>query len=771
MDVLVDYIRYKCSALAGERNPAVLLAQCNQIVSSLYIIFDGDSEFVTLTLLKMDLLAGSGAVALMYPVFEQILASQTRRSGTPFGIMDYVRLLLCYKKWKAMVPARRDKDAISALALKVLPQRCPQAKIKQDLPFMQMLPRLSASAKEQEDETRFLLAKDLMEIEQLCAIYFREYEKRFFQRNEPKLSPLEVKSNFINIDALADFIQRKCNLLKLRRPPLANNESEGKSSTGPSRNGQRQQLQHESNAIISSLRLIFRRDEEFIALTLLRVETCPECQVILDPVYERFLSCPQLSSTSTCYGVPSFSTNNVESYGRLLLCYIKWKRLFRAEDPGGHWERIDAIALAALPYDFPRAIKRKEMEIKALFPRVAAAAGRRSGRSAKVSVTRALLNSKHVLDNIQEMCLQFLSICSDGRSNRAKALPIPASHIIDDDDADSNDDDVKIIKPEPNSVVVLDSDDDEEQPTQIIDSTDTEMKCQTTTPSSGKVEPHSQDIASIIISNSQENLLMDTVFNTPPPTPKADEDHQPSTFQLPVPSKELPIKADSALTSTAKLQQNQKSVLLRGVNFKISKNIRLRNSREKRQFLTAFRRLISEQCFHINVQSTAADYCLRKTVENSTVFVEIISFADSNPLSMPISLPLVGRNRMEHGEMPPFTMVDLSPSIRLDEPILQESTGEQSSDIQRVLDDQLIKLLTSIDDLPQLSPASVDFTIFPEVLDPTTSIDFLTNDQTPPSSVISGCCLWPNDDFSVFANLDMDSWLEHENATSHELSS
>ncbi|KXJ84221.1 hypothetical protein RP20_CCG016679 [Aedes albopictus] len=192
MDVLVDYIRYKCSALAGERNPAVLLAQCNQIVSSLYIIFDGDSEFVTLTLLKMDLLAGSGAVALMYPVFEQILASQTRRTGTsggaaPLGIMDYVRLLLCYKKWKAMVPARRDKDAISALALKVLPPRCPQAKTKQDLPFVQMLPRLSASAKEQEDETRFLLAKDLMEIEQLCTIYFREYEKRFFQRNEPKL--------------------------------------------------------------------------------------------------------------------------------------------------------------------------------------------------------------------------------------------------------------------------------------------------------------------------------------------------------------------------------------------------------------------------------------------------------------------------------------------------------------------------------------------------------------------------------------------------------
>ncbi|EDS36941.1 conserved hypothetical protein [Culex quinquefasciatus] len=196
MDVLVDYIRYKCHLLAGERNPAVLLAECNQLVSSLYIIFDGDAEFVTLTLLKMDPVAGGGAVALMYPVFEQILTRQPPSTGPGPGpkvvatsIMDYVRLLLCYKKWKAMVPARRDKEAINALAIKILPVRCPPVRTKQDLPFVRMLPRLSSTAvKGHADETRFLLAKDLMEIEQLCAIFFREYEKRFqLQQPQPKL--------------------------------------------------------------------------------------------------------------------------------------------------------------------------------------------------------------------------------------------------------------------------------------------------------------------------------------------------------------------------------------------------------------------------------------------------------------------------------------------------------------------------------------------------------------------------------------------------------
>lgn len=156
MDVMVDYIRHKCTVLTGERDPVMLLAECNQIVSNLYIIFDGDSEFVTLTLLKTDLLAGSSAVALMYPVFEQILTTSQFRLSTsgPLGLMEYVRLLFCYKKWKAMVPARRDKDTIAALAMKILPPRCPEATTRQDLPFVRMLPRVSATAKEQNNETR-----------------------------------------------------------------------------------------------------------------------------------------------------------------------------------------------------------------------------------------------------------------------------------------------------------------------------------------------------------------------------------------------------------------------------------------------------------------------------------------------------------------------------------------------------------------------------------------------------------------------------------------
>ncbi|XP_055603641.1 uncharacterized protein LOC129751900 [Uranotaenia lowii] len=884
MDVLVGYIRYKCSTLAGERNPSVLLDECNQIVSTLHIIFNGDREFVTLTLLKMDLQAGSSAVALMYPVFEQILTTNQQQQqrmkqeiaattddedtvgGQQLDLQGYVRLLLCYKKWKAMVPARRDKDTINALAVKVLPTRCPPVRTRQDLPFAQMLPRISASSRSQDEETRFLLGKDLMEIEQLCAIYFREYEKRFFRCGSPKLSTLEIKSNYINIDALAEFIQRKCNLLKgiIHRTDFltANMKSEPTTpgaghqqqqqtqsfvhrgfgalpvSTSqpqhpPHPSGQNQknknnnnpnrtelQLLHEANAIISSLRLIFRRDEEFIALTLLSVRTCPEFQPILGPVFERFFG--QGHPANAGSGV---NTNTVESYGRMLLCYVKWKQLYRADSAGRRrWEQIDRLALATLPYDFPRAFKRRELALRALFPKVLSneavanfgtgpaarkQTGTTGGRYQKHSVTISLLNSRHVWANIQEMCLQFLAICRDGRISRHGKAPPMTYH--PPQSSTPEDDEVQIIKTDSNSpVIVLDSDadddkshvnrddddydnddgssyDDPEKENQSVTSvcTDTEMrndpKLKTTTHCHlfNRTTPHTLD-GNYCPADHHSTTLMGTVFNTPPPTPQRDDclnELQPSTTTAMVAN--IPLAAPTLPTLSSKFKRKPRHKPL--PSFKLSHtSIRISSSQGKRDFLSAFRRLVSKENFQINLRSERNDYCLMKRSINSTLVVQIISANDFHPLSGFLTPPLVTGNEQIFANRS-FTA---TPSIiSLEEPILQtipRGGTEATNESQRSRDEQLRSLMSVEldDDFPMASPAVVDFAIFPEVDLPSaaltdqqqhqaascSSMEQLTNDQMPPSAMVAESSLWSSDDdvFSIFANLDYNPWTEEE---------
>ncbi|XP_055630804.1 uncharacterized protein LOC129771308 isoform X2 [Toxorhynchites rutilus septentrionalis] len=719
MDILVDYIRHKCSTLAAERNPVVLLAECNQIVSSLRVIFDGDSEFVTLTLLKTDLVAGSGAVALMYPVFEQVLTRPVCRasssSDAPLEIIDYVRLLLCYKKWKAMVPARRDKDAINALAIKILPACCPGVKLKRDLPFVRMLPRFSAAI--QDDETRFLLAKDLMEIEQLCAIYSREYEKRYRLQSDPKLSASEIRSNFTNIDALAEFIQRKCNLLRdISRLSLSSTSNPTPNAGQPTnkchQQYQRQQLRHESNSIISSLRLIFRCDAEFISWTLLRVETRPECQAILGPVYEQFLASPPLSAPS------------VESYGRLLLCYIKWKQLYHGDDPGGHWDRIDRIALAALPYDFPRTVKQKELALKGLFPKVAMTEYRRTKKPTKDSVTRALLESRQLWDSIQDICLKFLAICREEQTNRVKAIPVAKTW---------NDDDVLIVKTESNSIIVLDSDDDE---LCLPDCTDSKIiRSNSMVVNNGRGKPISGTLQQIDLSS------INTYCYLSPPIPEEEKSE---------------LKQE--LSAGVRKVRVRKKLSTQGVRFKISKNLRLRANRERREFLIAFKKLCSDERLrsHVQLCTKQDDYCLLKTMFNSTIFIEVICLGDIHP-NATIFLT-VDRNDLVMFNNRSFTR---SPSIKLEEPILQQSSNEQDTDKQRILDNKLLDLITDLDDIPALWPASLDFAVFPEVQNQD-SFDILTNYQTPPSAVVDSYSLWQSDIFPIFANLDYNPWLDNE---------
>uniref|UniRef100_A0A182PB71 Uncharacterized protein n=1 Tax=Anopheles epiroticus TaxID=199890 RepID=A0A182PB71_9DIPT len=218
-----------------------------------------------------------------------------------------------------------------------------------------------------------------------------------------KQQSMEIRSNYINVPLLAELIERKCRLWAEASFPTP-----------------AQGLQRETLSIIESLRLIFRNRAEFVQLTLLRVKSDRHARSLLAPVYEAFLGPPgpatASASTTTTTGLTIYRSNDVETYGRLLLCYARWKSLYWAAEEADatdpvEWADIDAVALAQLPYDFPRAICPRDALLRRIFPAYVtakcAAGVAPSDRKRNNATTRILLGTLPKRADLQELCLKF----------------------------------------------------------------------------------------------------------------------------------------------------------------------------------------------------------------------------------------------------------------------------------------------------------------------------------------------------------------------------
>ncbi|KFB48773.1 hypothetical protein ZHAS_00016781 [Anopheles sinensis] len=140
-------------------------------------------------------------------------------------------------------------------------------------------------------------------------------------------------------------------------------------------------LLQEAHSIVESLRMIFCRRTEFIELTLLQVPASSEHAPLLAPIFAAFLATPAdpgltgSAPNTTPTGLTIYRSNDVETYARLILCYAKWKALYRMstrEDDGApeptEWTHIDTIALSQLPFDFPRALCARDARLRKVFP-------------------------------------------------------------------------------------------------------------------------------------------------------------------------------------------------------------------------------------------------------------------------------------------------------------------------------------------------------------------------------------------------------------------
>ncbi|XP_053663523.1 uncharacterized protein LOC128712660 [Anopheles marshallii] len=432
IDILADYIRFRCESVARFHppiRPGALLRECNRIVGSMFVIFDGSMELMTLTLLRI-LPDRTTHTLLLYPVFENILSNATNHNDYD-TIPGYVRMLLCFKRWKSLVSGRAEKAAIDAHAIQLLPGRCPTVQHASDLSFLRLLPPVPSG--QRVVETRYLLVNDLFSLEHCIAQFLRHYRRTAGipsvdesfpkQRDnssirQRRLHSMEIRSNYINVPLLAELIERKSQLWA-RAFPTPPDMISLPDSRLPIPN---QCLQQEVHSIIESLRLIFRNRAEFIELTLLRVKPYPSSINLLGPVFEAFLgttaATPCSATPITPTGLTIYRSNDVETYGRLMLCYAKWKSLFWTvagmNDPD-EWASIDAVALTQLPYDFPRAICPRDALLRRIFPIVAMQCridsttgvaptdGKRNN-----ATTRTLLRTLPKRPDLQELCLKFI---------------------------------------------------------------------------------------------------------------------------------------------------------------------------------------------------------------------------------------------------------------------------------------------------------------------------------------------------------------------------
>uniref|UniRef100_A0A182QMY5 Uncharacterized protein n=1 Tax=Anopheles farauti TaxID=69004 RepID=A0A182QMY5_9DIPT len=436
IDILADYIRFRCESVASARppiQPGQLLAECNRIVSSLYVIFDGCTELVTLTLLR--LVPDRRHTLLLYPVFENVLTGRVE-TATGDSIPCYVRMLLCFKRWKSLVGGRAEKSAIDDHASRVLPARCPPVRNTSDLPFLRLLPPVPPA--QRVTETRYLLVTDLFNPEHCVEQFLRHYrraggppadETTAKQRDDNsirqrRLHSMEIRSNYINVPLLAELMERKSRLWARAAYPVPAD------MFSPTPTLDERALHQEAHSIAESLRLIFRNRTEFIELTLLRVKSCPSFASLLVPVFDAFLGPAAASAASATYGAnPSTTTgltiyrsNDVETYGRLVLCYAKWKALLWVDgpnqsDPVDEWARIDAVALTQLPYEFPRAICRRDAALRRIFPPVVSRM--RAGvvpadAKRNNTTTGLLLRTLPKRADLQELCQKFIQVYGCG---------------------------------------------------------------------------------------------------------------------------------------------------------------------------------------------------------------------------------------------------------------------------------------------------------------------------------------------------------------------
>lgn len=200
-DLMAQYVNYKCQLYCSVTDENKINSICNEIVITLSLIFSGWVPGILMTLLKIQV--NDNYRLILYPIFRKFLSK--KEIPETDDLISYLRLILCFRKWKQLARLKEGKEIIneiavgkSTLSLKsdqidlsssddvdpVLPKTVPI--VTEDNRTFANITRLIGFASKKPFGTRILLMNKTLELDDTIEEFFKRYHE-YINRDTPKL--------------------------------------------------------------------------------------------------------------------------------------------------------------------------------------------------------------------------------------------------------------------------------------------------------------------------------------------------------------------------------------------------------------------------------------------------------------------------------------------------------------------------------------------------------------------------------------------------------
>ncbi|XP_055843990.1 MATH and LRR domain-containing protein PFE0570w-like [Episyrphus balteatus] len=202
-DFMAQYVNYKCQLHSLVTDETEVRLIIDEIMVTLSLVFSGWIPGILMTLLKINVIDDYRLI--LYPIFRKYLSNKQSACG-PYDMIAYLRLILCFRKWKILTHLKEDKELINEIAVgksvkalrsnvvdltasaevdPILPKTVPIL-MERTRSFIKISSLIEHAAANNQFGTRILLINKSLELEDTIEEFFKQYKQHIFREN-PKL--------------------------------------------------------------------------------------------------------------------------------------------------------------------------------------------------------------------------------------------------------------------------------------------------------------------------------------------------------------------------------------------------------------------------------------------------------------------------------------------------------------------------------------------------------------------------------------------------------